>query len=463
MKKKKKLGIFTLAMINVAAVLSLRNFPALAEYGFSLIFYLTLSALFFFIPSALVSAELAAAWPRKGGVFLWVKEAFGPRWGFVAIFMQWVENLPWYPAVFAFAASAIAYVFNPELANNKFFVITVIWIAIWAATFANFRSMRFSAFLSSSGAICGTILPGLLIIVLGAIHVASGMSSPITFSLQSLIPNMGNLNQLMLLAGMLMAVAGMEMSAVHVTEIENPKKNFPRAIFASSALIIFLSVLGALSIAVVVPSQELSLSAGVPQAFHALFVAHGIDFLTAPVAILLTYGAFAMAVTWMVGPSKGVLEVAKEGYLPAYIRKENKHGMPIGALVVQGIVASVLSLSVLFMPTVSSAFWIMSALAAQLYLVMYLFMFAAAIKLRYSKADVKRPYKIPGGKIGIWIVAGSAFLASLFVIGFGFIPAEAVREKGPLAMALYSGFLLIGVCIFVSIPILLHSRGEKKR
>ena len=266
----------------------------------------------------------------------------------------------------------------------------------------------------------------------------------------------------MLLAGMLMAIAGMEMSAVHITEIQNPKKNFPRAIFFSSALIIFLSVLGALSIAVVVPSENLSLSAGVLQAFQALFAAHGIVWLTPPIAILLAYGAFAMAVTWMVGPSKGVLEVAKKGYLPESIRKENKHGMPTGALVVQAVAASILSLSVLFMPTVSTAFWIMSALAAQLYLVMYLLMFAAAIRLRFRKKDVKRPYKIPGRNFGIWIVAGAGFLSSLFVICFGFIPPLAVREQGALGMALYSGFLLGGVFLFVLIPVLLHARGEKK-
>ena len=169
-----------------------------------------------------------------------------------------------------------------------------------------------------------------------------------------------------------------------------------------------------------------------------------------------------MAVTGMVGPSKGVLEAAKEGYLPEYIRKENEQGMPVGALIVQALVSSALSLSVLLMPTVSSAFWIMSALAAQLYLVMYLLMFAAAIKLRYNKKNVKRPYKIPGNKLGIWLVAGAGFLASLFVICFGFIPPQTVREKGALASSFYSGFLLIGVFIFVMIPILLHARGEKK-
>ena len=462
-KNGNKMGIFTLAMINVAAVLSLRNLPAMADYGYALIFYLGLSSLCFFIPSALVSAELASGWPKKGGVFLWVKEAFGPEWGFVAIFMQWVENLPWFPAVLAFVASAIAYIFNPSLASNKLFVITIIWISLWVATFLNFRGMKLSAFLSTSGVISGTIIPGVLIIVLGVVHVLLGKPTVITFSAASLMPKLGNLNQLMLLAGMMMAISGMEMSAVHVTDVENPKKNFPKAIFIACVIIIFLCVAGSLAIAIVVPLAKLSLSAGVCQAFEDLFSAHGMVWLTPIVAGLLAYGALAMVVTWMAGPSKGILEVAKDGYLPKFMRKENSYGMPTGILIVQAVFSSILSLAVLFMPTVSGAFWIMSALAAQLYLVMYLLMFAAAIKLRYSQPEVERAYKIPGGNFGIWLVSGGAFITSVFVIFFGFIPTETVRKAGVPSMIAYVAFLLIGVIIFVAAPLILYRRAQKTK
>jgi putative glutamate/gamma-aminobutyrate antiporter len=461
-KNGNKLGIFTLAMINVAAVLSLRNLPSMAEYGYALIFYLALSSFCFFIPSALVSAELASGWPREGGVYLWVKEAFGTKWGFVAIFMQWVENLPWFPAILAFVASALAYLINPALATNKLFVIVVIWVSIWTATFLNFRGMRLSAFLSSSGVISGTIVPGLAIIALGIIYVLSGKPMAITFSGASLVPKLGNLNQLMLLAGMMMAISGMEMSAVHVTEVENPKKNFPKAIFIACIIILFLCIVGSLSIAIVIPIKDLSLAAGVCQAFAELFKAHGMSWATPIISFLLAYGALAMVVTWMAGPSKGVREVAKEGYLPKFMQKQNKYDMPTGTLIVQAVVSTILSLPVLFMPTVSGAFWIMSALAAQLYLVMYLFMFAAAIKLRYSQPEVERPYKIPGGKIGMWLVSGIAFFTSLFVIFFGFIPTATVRKAGVPSMIAYVTFLLVGVVVFVTIPIICYSRAAKK-
>ena len=159
-----------MSMITVAAVLSLRNLPTMADYGWAIIFYIVAACICFFVPSALVSAELASTFPQDGGVYLWVKQAFGPKWGFVAIFMQWLENLPWFPAALTFVASAIAYVFDPALATNKWFVFITIIITQWLATFLNFKGMQVSAFLSSSGVISGTIIPGIGIIVMVIIY-----------------------------------------------------------------------------------------------------------------------------------------------------------------------------------------------------------------------------------------------------------------------------------------------------
>lgn len=458
-----KLGVFTLMMINVAAVLSLRALPGLAEYGYSLIIYLSLAAACFFVPSALVSAELASGWRGEGGVYLWVKEAFGTRWGFVAIFMQWVENLPWFPAVLAFAASDIAYTFDPALAENKPFVVGVIWASLWISTLLNFRDMKLSAFFSTSGAIGGTIVPGLMIIALGVVYLASDRPAAITFSAEALLPDFDNTDQLMLLAAMLISFTGMEMSAAHVNEVDNPARSFPRAIFTACVLILSLSVLGSLAIAFVIPPQSVSLSAGVCQAFDKLFAIHRLPFMTPIICFMMAYGGLTMVVTWMVGPSKGIREVAREGYLPRSWQRTNRAGMPTAILIIQAALSSLLASVILYMPTVSSAFMLMSALAAQLYLIMYLLMFAAAIRLRYTRPEVPRGYLIPGGKPGIWLVCGLAICTCVFVIIFGFIPPTAVREAGPLASAKYVLFLLTGMVVFTAIPLYFYHRFQRNK
>ena len=233
--------------------------------------------------------------------------------------------------------------------------------------------------------------------------------------------------------------------------------------YSACAVVILLSVFGALAIALVIPENDISLAAGACQAFDKIFQIFHIEWMTPIMCFLLAYGALTMVVTWVLGPSKGVLEVAREGYLPQYWQKRNKNGMPTRILIVQATISSLLATVVLFMPTISGAFWIMSALTAQLYMIMYLLMFAAAIKLRYSRPDVPRPYRIPGGKLGMWIVSGIAFLTALLAIFVGFIPTGGVREKGIEAQFIYIAFLFFGSLFFMAIPLVLYHLYEARK
>lgn len=103
------MGVFTLAMINVSAIVSLRGMPAESTYGLSSVFYYIFAAVFFLVPVSLVAAELTTGWPQKGGVYRWVGEAFGKKWGFLAIWLQWIESTIWFPTVLTFAAVSLAF------------------------------------------------------------------------------------------------------------------------------------------------------------------------------------------------------------------------------------------------------------------------------------------------------------------------------------------------------------------
>jgi amino acid transporter len=129
--KTKALGVFALAMINVAAVLSLRNYPSMAVYGWSCVGWYILGTLVFLIPLTLAGAELAIGSPLGGGLYAWVREAFGEREGFIAVFCAWSNNLVWFPTVLAFIASTFAYAFNPDLATNNIFMFVVMMVALW--------------------------------------------------------------------------------------------------------------------------------------------------------------------------------------------------------------------------------------------------------------------------------------------------------------------------------------------
>ena len=131
---KKVLGLFALAMINVAAVLSIRNFPSMAIYGWSCVGWYVIGAILFLIPISLAGAELATGWPEGGGVYAWVKQAFGEKGGFTALFCEWSNNLVWFPTVLSFIASTLAFALTPGLAANPWYMFSVMMIAFWGTT-----------------------------------------------------------------------------------------------------------------------------------------------------------------------------------------------------------------------------------------------------------------------------------------------------------------------------------------
>jgi putative glutamate/gamma-aminobutyrate antiporter len=448
-EKRRVLNAFMLAMINVCAICSIKNWPLTAEYGFSSLFFLILAAVTFFIPVALVSAELATGWPETGGVFAWVKEAFGHRLGFLAIWYQWMTNIPWYPTVLSFISGAIAYTFNPALANNKFYMLFMVLALFWTATALNLRGMKMSSWVSTLGVILGTIVPGALIIGLGATWALSDKPMEIAFCWNSFFPDLSHLDQMVLLAGVALSLAGMEMSAAHAREVKNPQRDYPKAIFLSTILIIILSALGTLAIAAVIPQKQISLVSGSLDAFAYFLKAYHLHDLIPVIAILIAIGAYGQMSTWIAGPSKGLLAAAKNGDLPPSMHKVNKHSMPTSLLIFQAVVISLISLVFLFMPSVSSSFWLLLALTAQFYLLMYILMFVAAIRLRYKRPNVLRTYRVPGGIVGMWIVSGLGILSSLFTFFLGFVPPSQI-DTG--SVVFYELFLILGIVLTTLTP-----------
>ena len=318
-KKQRVLSVFVLAMINVSAICSIRSWPLSAEYGFSSLFFMILAALLFFLPVAFISAELATGWPDTGGVFVWVKEAFGHRWGFLSIWYLWLLNIPWYPTALAFIAGALAFTFNPELANNKMYYVITILILLWCATLFNLRGMKVSGWISTVAVIAGTIIPGLLIIIMGWDWLMSKQPIEINISWDGFFPNLTKISQLTFLTGVIFSMGGIEMSAVHAKEVINPKKTYPRAILLSVLIIFVISSLGTLSIASVIPQKEISLTSGAIDSLAHFFAFYGMEKLLPVIAVLIAIGAFGQLSTWMAGPSKGLMAAAKYEELPSFL------------------------------------------------------------------------------------------------------------------------------------------------
>jgi putative glutamate/gamma-aminobutyrate antiporter len=457
-KKVVAISMITLAIMNVTTIASLRGLPSQAEYGLTSVFYYIFAALVFLIPTALVAAELAAAFPKQGGVFRWVGEAFGPRWGFAAIYYQWQAIVIWFPTVLIYGAVALAYIWWPQsfdtaLAGNKIYTIVVLLAVYWFVTLFTFRGMSASSRLSSLGGLFGTIIPAGILIVLGLVYVAMG--KPIQMPLNTgVVPDFTHFQNMVLAAGVFLFFAGMEMQAVHVKQLKNPSRDYPLSVFVATILVILIFVLGTLAVGVVIPHNAINLNQSLLIAYDDLWGAIGLPWLGNVMAILLAFGVLGQASVILSGPSTGLLAVGKAGYLPHILQKVNAHEMPVAILLLQGLIVTALCAALVVLPSVQSAYQILSQLAVIIYLFMYLIMYVAAIRLRYAQPDMPRPFKIPGGNIGMWIVGIVGLLGALIALVFSFIPPAQIKTGSPV---IYIGSLLVGSIIFLAVPLLIYA------
>jgi glutamate:GABA antiporter len=455
-KQKRVLSVFSLVMINVIAVDSLRTLPITAKLGYSLIFYYLVAALAFFIPVALVSAELATAFPETGGIYIWVREAFGRKAGFMTIWLQWIYNVVWYPTILVFLASTITYLFAPELANNKLYLFISTICFFWIFTLLNCYGMKISGIISTISATVGTLLPIIGIACLGIFWLS--LDEPVAISFNgNWLPNFTEFGHLTLFSAVLFSLFGIEMSSVHAEEVKNPQRDYPRALFYSTILILISLVTGALAIALVVPEANLNVVSGLIDAYSIFFKAFHISWMTPITAGLIVIGGLGAVAAWIIGPTKGLLVAARDNCIPHVFSTVNKHGVPVALLLAQGLIVTLISTVFVFFDNISSAYWMLSDLCAQLALLVYVFMFAAALRLRYIKSFQQGAYKVPGGNAMMWFLCSLGIICCLSTIAIGFVPPSQI-DVGNIWM--FEGFLIGGLVVFVVLPWLLAKKNE---
>jgi amino acid transporter len=259
-----------------------------------------------------------------------------------------------------------------------------------------------------------------------------------------LIPEWTGIASLVLIVNNFLSYSGMEMNAVHVGSLKNPGSEFPRAMFFAVGLVLLIFILPALAISWVIPADQLSLTAGVMQAFDAFFAYFDLQKLVPIAAIALVCASLGGMLTWLSGPSKGLLMIARrEGYLPPFFQHQNENEVAVNILVVQGAVTTVIALLYALVPSVSSAYWILSVMTTQIYLIVYLLMFISARNLRKRQPDVKRGYTAPA--LTFMCVLG--FVASMAAIIIGFVPPSQFENNsaGLYALLILAGTGLLGL------------------
>ena len=358
-----------------------------------------------------------------------------------------------------FGAVSIAFIgFNPEadaaLASNRLFTLVVVLVIYWAATFISLKGISWVGKVSKWGGIIGTIIPAAILIILAVIYLASGGVNNLNMK-ESFFPDLTNFDNLVLASSIFLFYAGMEMMGIHVMEVDNPKRNYPRAIIIGSLVTVLIFILGTFSLGVIVPAKEISLTQTLLIGFDNYFKYLHISWMGPIIAIALVFGVLAGVLTWVAGPSKGIFTVGRAGYLPPFFQKTNKQGVQRNILLVQGVIVTILGLLFVVMPSVQSFYQILSQLTVLLYLIMYMLMFASAITLRYKLPKLERPFRLGAKGNGLmWILGGLGFCGSLLAFVLSFIPPSQISVGSNKVWFLV---LIFGAIIFVVIPFIIYS------
>jgi glutamate:GABA antiporter len=450
--RQKNRGYITwtaLTLLTVGSVGNLGSAPALSVLGLASVFLYVLPALVFLLPVTLVAAELASGW--SGGVYHWVEQGISGPMGLLAIWCEFAQTIFFYPALLAYVADTFAYVIDPRLAGNGVYTAVVIIVLFWAGVLVSSRGVPFVAALSSGGTVIGTLIPGAVLVALGAAYLAQGHHADAPMTSQHLLPPWQGLASIVLVVNSFFTYAGIEVNAVHVNDLRNPAREYPKSIFVAMALVLVVFIFPTLAISWVVPAHQISFTAGVMQAFNRLFTHFGVSFAVPLIAIALAVAAMAGMITWLDGPSEGLLLIGRErGFLPPFFQKVNRQGIEVRIIAAQGVVITIIALLYAYVPSVSHTYWIFVAMATQVYLIMYVLMFIAAMRLRRSQPNQPRGYRAPA--LGLLCVVGITAAVAALVIGF--VPPTQIGHSNKL---LYTGFVFIGIVVIGLLPpALLH-------
>lgn len=428
----KKISLYSLVLLIIAAIDSIRNLPASALFGSYLIFFFILSAIVFLIPTALVAAELSAIFPEKGGVYHWVRTALGEKCAMLAIWLQWINTMVWYPTILSFIAGTAAYLISPELAQNKWYLVSCILVVFWSITSINMRGIHTSAKFNSLCGLCGMIIPMVFLIVLGFIWFFSGKPLQIQFNADTIVPSLSNSTQWIALIAIMASFLGIELAGVHVNDIRDPQRNFPKALFISCIFILLSMMFGSLAIAFVLPAKEINLISGVMQVFTEFFNVFGLQPLIPVLTALIVIGSIGQITNWLISPAKGLLHAAEFGFLPRFFTRKNQFGVPARILITQGIFVSLFCLLFLLEPSINGFYWFLTALSTELYMIMYVLMFLSALRLHFKYVDRPAVFKIPGKHYGMWTTCILGFSGCCATIIVSFFPPDNVAVGSPL-------------------------------
>ncbi|MFR4053072.1 MAG: glutamate:gamma-aminobutyrate antiporter [Clostridium perfringens] len=460
---KKSLTLFGFFAMTASMVMAVYEYPTFATSKLHLVFYLLLGGFLWFIPVALCAAEMATVdgW-EKGGVFTWTGKNLGKKYGFANLFFEFFEITVGFVTMIYFILGALSYVFDwPALNSNPMIKFIGVLVIFWILALSQFGGTKYTAKIAKIGFIVGILLPAAILIILALVYIIQG--NPIYISSKdTFVPDFTKVNTLVVFVSFILSYMGVEASATHANEMDNPKKEYPLAMLLLVIVAIVVSTLGGLAIAAVIPQNQINLSAGVVQTFAVLlghFTANN-TILVKIIALLLAFGVIAEVSSWVVGPTRGMIIAAEEGAIPKSWAKTNEHDVPVYLVIAQGIIVSIWDAVLTFGAGGSNlSFLAAMSLTVVIYLSGYILFFVGYIKAILGEG-LNGAYQMPGGKPVKIIVAIIGLATSIFAFFISFVPPTSIAGNAVQSHE-YMWMLIISYVISLILPFAIYDLCQK--
>jgi amino acid transporter len=421
---KRVMRSLDMTLFTVCAILVIDTIAPSAAIGPSTISWWIITLLLFFIPYGLITAELGTTYPEQGGLYVWINRAFGGRWAARTTWLYWINVALWMPAVYILFAGMFAQLFAPDLGLWAQILIGI--VMTWITVAIGCVTLETSKWVPNIGA----IFKAVIMVVLGVAGFVYASRNGIAndLSLSALLPKWDA--GLFFLPVIVYNFMGFELMSGAGEELKEPGKTIPRAIILSGILIAVFYLLGTVGMLVALPLDDLGLVEGIIDTFLILFGEGGLGgAFVVVLGIMALYSFFANMVTWTMGANKTAAEAAGDGELPKVFGKLHPvNKTPVNAFLITGIVSTIVIILYGFMAgTAEDLFWTLFAFSSMVFLLPYLVMFPAYLKLRDKDKDIERPYRLKGPR---WFLALLVVICELFIVQavvfFVWVPGEPV-------------------------------------
>jgi len=398
--QQKRFRLFDAVLAAVCVTMVVESVAPTAAIGNSQYFWWLLMFIMFFIPYGFITAELGSTYLDKGGLYDWVKRAFGRNWGSRTAWYYWIQFVFWLASLAVLFTEVLSQVIGREIPIILSVVLQL--ILIWVMCYGSLLPISVNKWLINLGTYAKIILMlglGIFGLYCGLVY---GFANPITSS-ADLLPTVGGIT---FISVIILNFKGFEVVAAFTKDMNNPKREIPKAFLLGGILICFFYVFASFGIGAAIPVAELSTSGGLVDSFVHFFNVVGLpgNVLVPIVGVLFLFTLFVNVLSWALGVNYVASHAAEQGSMPSAFAKRNKEGAPIGSSILIGIIASLMVIVVPFIPN-PDIFWGFFALQIITLFFAYLLMFPAFAKLRKVDPLRERPFKTPGGPIVIGLIA----------------------------------------------------------